>query len=292
MKNKCLRFSFSTLRQNTVDVKLSYSITNQENYSNDKKSILFLHGLFGNKNNLRGISYTKELTNVRNSTIVDLRNHGTSDHHCSMTYKEMAEDLKRLVDEELKIKNKFTLVGHSMGGKVAMTFACLYPNKIDGLLVLDAVPKSHLENRSIHSNIERVISIIHDYDLNKTSRKASLEFFNKELGGAVANLLNTNIVTGENNELMWRINLTAIKKNFENILGWENPGQYHGPVRILNGEKSTRFFLEDIITTFPKTNANCIRIIQGASHWIHADKPNETAYEISNFVKEIDEGKI
>jgi pimeloyl-ACP methyl ester carboxylesterase len=283
---------FSVLRSNSSEVKLHFSITNQENYIENKKSIIMLHGLFGNKNNLRGISYTKEITDRRNSIIVDLRNHGVSDHHSSMTYMEMAEDLKRLVQQDIKLKNKFTLAGHSMGGKVAMTFACLYPNLLDGIIILDAIPKSHLENRHIHSNIEKVINVIHDYDLNKTSRKASLEYFNKELGGAIANLLNTNIITDENNKLRWRVNIKAIKSNFDKILGWENPGTYSGPVRILNGEKSTKFFIEDIINTFPISKPDDIVVVKGASHWIHADKPNETALEIAKFIKDIDEGVI
>jgi len=72
--------------------------------------------------------------------LVDLRNHGESDHHDSMTYREMAEDVIRYADNANI--DRFTILGHSMGGKTAMTLASLYPNRIDGIVIVDAPPKN------------------------------------------------------------------------------------------------------------------------------------------------------
>ena len=72
--------------------------------------------------------------------LVDLRNHGEDDHHASMTYKEMAEDVLRFADS--KGINKFSILGHNLGAKTAMTLACLHPDRVRGLISIDTAPKS------------------------------------------------------------------------------------------------------------------------------------------------------
>ena len=69
-----------------------------------------------------------------------MRNHGDSDHHDSMSYREMAEDVVRYVQQ--RNISRVTVLGHSMGGKIAMALATLHPDKIDGLIVVDAPPKN------------------------------------------------------------------------------------------------------------------------------------------------------
>lgn len=75
-----------------------------------------------------------------------MRNHGDSDHSDSMTYKEMAEDVIRYADKQ-KLE-RFTLLGHSMGAKTAMTISGLYPNRLDGIIVVDAPPEKAIRDRS------------------------------------------------------------------------------------------------------------------------------------------------
>lgn len=77
--------------------------------------------------------------------MVDLRNHGESDHHTSMTYKEMAEDVLRYADQ--KGIEKFSLLGHNIGAKTAMTLACLHPERVNGLISIDTSPKSFLGDK-------------------------------------------------------------------------------------------------------------------------------------------------
>ena len=72
--------------------------------------------------------------------MIDLRNHGDSDWHTSMTLKEMGEDVIRYADK--RNIEKFTILGHSTGGKVAMVISMLHPERINGIIVLDAPPKN------------------------------------------------------------------------------------------------------------------------------------------------------
>lgn len=77
---------------------------------------------------------------MRTCHLLDLRNHGRSDHHPSITYKELVDDVIRYADAHQLAR--FTLLGHSMGGKAAMAIATLHPQRMDGVVVVDAPPKS------------------------------------------------------------------------------------------------------------------------------------------------------
>lgn len=77
--------------------------------------------------------------------MVDLRNHGESDHHTSMTYREMADDVLRYADA--KDIETFTVLGHNLGAKTAMTLACLHPDRVKALISIDTAPKSFLNDK-------------------------------------------------------------------------------------------------------------------------------------------------
>jgi len=77
--------------------------------------------------------------------LIDLRNHGDSDHHNSMTYSEMADDLLRFIDS--RGLGQITLIGHNIGGKTAMRFAGLYPDRVKGLISLDTAPVGTAEDK-------------------------------------------------------------------------------------------------------------------------------------------------
>ena len=100
------------------------------------KSILLIHGLFGSLSNLSMIA--RDLAQDHQVIQVDLRNHGRSFHAPTMSYHEMAEDIRQVL-AELKVEN-VTIIGHSMGGKVAMALTALMPNHTDSLIVIDMAP--------------------------------------------------------------------------------------------------------------------------------------------------------
>jgi esterase len=137
--------------------------------------MVFLHGLFGSSNNWRYLSYSDSIRNKRNSVLIDLRNHGESDHHESMTYKEMADDVIRHLDK-LKVE-KFTLLGHSMGAKTAMHVAMKLKDRIDGLIIVDAAPKCHRDNSNIYSSTQAIIKAVSEMDLRDKTRRQAIEKF-------------------------------------------------------------------------------------------------------------------
>ena len=147
------------------------------------KKLVFLHGLFGSKMNWRSIALNDHVLSLfnqirkrREPILVDLRNHGESDHHSSMPYKEMAEDVVRLMDKLLI--NKFTLLGHSMGGKTAMTLATLFPDRLDGLIVVDTAPNDNNLDEKLFTQTWSIIDKAHKYDINNKTRNQALNDFN------------------------------------------------------------------------------------------------------------------
>jgi esterase len=253
---------------NTKEVKLNSSLVEASN-PDINKTMVFLHGLFGNSNNWRSISYSESIRDLRRCLLVDLRNHGESDHHESMKYNEMAEDVIRHLDS-LKIE-KFTLLGHSMGGKVAMNISTKFSDRLDGLVIVDSAPKDHKENRNIYGNTKQIVQKISEYSFEGKTRKEVLHDLKQMFNGSVANLLNTNLtyISPESDKVQWRCNMKAIRDNIDNIIGFENPSHnetYTGPINVIVGEKSHIFPLSDYKTIFPNIKEDNVDIIKGAGN--------------------------
>lgn len=103
------------------------------------RPLVLLHGFLGSSDNWRNMR--KRFEGNYKVLAVDLRNHGNSPHSDTMNYIAMAEDLRQLLSHQ-GLSNIF-LVGHSMGGKVAMQFACESPDQIEKLIVVDIAPKAY-----------------------------------------------------------------------------------------------------------------------------------------------------
>jgi esterase len=101
-------------------------------------TLIFLHGLLGAGRTWRQFVLNDQISEDRDIILVDLRNHGESDHHDSMNYTEMADDLLRFLDS--RALEHVTLVGHNIGGKTAMRFAGLHSERVKGLISLDTAP--------------------------------------------------------------------------------------------------------------------------------------------------------
>ena len=276
-------------QSDTNAVRLNYSLV-EANSENTNKNIVFLHGLFGNSNNWRSISYSSAIRDRRKSLLVDLRNHGDSDHNEEMSYSAMAHDVLRLLDH-LKI-DKCTLLGHSMGGKVAMNFATLFPSRLDGLIIVDSAPKDHKDNVNIYGGTKKIVEDVSELNVEGRSRKDVLNELKTQFNGSVANLLNTNLtyISPEDDKVTWRCNMKAIRKNIDNIIGFQSaPGKvYEGNVSVIVGEKSHIFPLDVYKTIFPRIEEQDVKKVKEAGHWVHVDNPTGVIVNIIKFLDQID----
>jgi esterase len=239
--------------------------------------VVVLHGLFGSSDNW--INIAKKLAQNYTVYLPDQRNHGKSPHHSIMTYDSMSEDLYEfLTDHSIK---QIHLIGHSMGGKTAMYFATEYPHRIKSLIVLDISPKTYPVSH------EQIIDTLVNLNPAKIrSRKEADRLLAHTIGRKdLRQFLLKNLQLQQTGRYIWRLNLPVIAHHIEEISSNAMPDKrYDGPVLFIRGALSDYILPEDISMIelyFPNVN---MQTIEGASHWLHAEKPEEIYTVISSFI--------
>ena len=227
--------------------------------------LVILHGLFGASDNWMSIA--KQLAENHKVYIVDQRNHGQSPKNEVFNYPVMAEDLNAFLEEH-NISDPI-IIGHSMGGKVAMQFAMNYPEKYQKLVVVDIAPKKYPVHH--HQILEGLNSLPISTLKSRSEADKHLSQFVPELG--VRQFLLKNLYRKDGG-FDWRINLPVITKNIE-ISGHslENQKPNHVPTLFLGGKKSHYIQPEDhqqIQEVFQNVE---IVMLEDAGHWVHAEKP-------------------
>lgn len=242
------------------------------------KPIIILHGLFGSSDNWLTIG--KKLADKYKVYLLDQRNHGDSPHADTHNYKEMSADLKQFIEDH-KI-DKPHIIGHSMGGKTAMYFAVKNPDLYDKLVVVDIAPKAY----PVHHDtiLEGLNSIkLSELESRNDADKALAEFVHEK---GVRQFLLKNLTRGEDKNFVWKINLPVIEKNIEDVgKGLEEKLATEKDTLFIGGKNSDYIKSEDhiaILNFFPNSK---IEMIEGAGHWIHAEKPEAFLKVLEDFLK-------
>jgi esterase len=235
-------------------------------FGEGERAVILLHGLFGLAANLGTLA--RELGRDYRVLVPDLRNHGRSFHAPRMNYRSMAADVLRLMDANGIGRAAF--LGHSMGGKVAMQAALDDPGRVERLLVADIAPIEYPPHHSLLLAALREIAT--DSGADRQRARQILETRIEEPG--VVALMLMNRARREDGSWHWRFNLAAIEDDYARILAAPEPGApYPGPVLFLKGELSEYILaghLEHTRTLFPGAR---LKVIAGAGHWLHAEKP-------------------
>lgn len=240
-------------------------------------TIVLIHGLFGSLDNLGLLA--RDLSTDHQVLSVDLRNHGLSFKSNEHNYELMAQDVKHLLTE-LDL-NKVTLIGHSMGGKVAMTLASLIPNQIDQLVVLDMAPVHYKERR--HDNVLAGLEAVIAEQPKSRSEAMSILAQHIEMEG-VRQFLGKSM-TRANEYIVWRFNVASLKANYLNILGWNEIIPINTPTLFIKGANSdylTEEHQQAVARQFKQVKAH---VIANTGHWLHAEKPNDVLRIIRRFLK-------
>jgi len=226
--------------------------------------IILIHGLFGSMENLNMV--TKGLTDNYCVTSVDVRNHGSSFHKNDMNYPSLANDVIELMDQ-LAIE-KAHILGHSMGGKIAMELALTYPQRVDKLIVADIAPIQYPAHHQQIINGLKAIDFSH-----VTSRKdadAQLAAYVEEASVRAFLLRNLAVTDGRYH---FKCALDYIDNCYSQIMeAYLGDNQFLGQTLFIKGGNSTYITAEHrerINELFPNVAA---KIIQGAGHWLHAEK--------------------
>lgn len=243
--------------------------------------LVILHGLFGMLDNWQSIA--RQLAERYTLTLVDLRNHGRSFHAEEMDYELMAEDVATLL-ESLEI-DECALMGHSMGGKVAMQTALTYPDLVRKLIVVDMTPR---EYRPGHNDVFAALSALDPAKI--TDRKAAAVEMSVHMPDPGVQLfLLKNLARDPAGGYRWRMNLPVIRKSYNQLIAAVgNLGDtYEGPTLFLRGGKSGYVREADWPTIehlFPQAQ---LVTIADAGHWVHAERPEELLVEVISFLGEM-----
>ena len=237
--------------------------------------LIILHGLFGFSDNWQ--SQAKKLAEYYRVILIDLRNHGHSPWSEEFSYDLMAHDVFELC-KELNLK-EFILVGHSMGGKVAMTFAQNHEVLVDKLVVVDIGIKQY----PMHH--EHILAGIHAVDLPNISARRQAEtqisiHINSE---GVKQFLLKNLYWKDKGILAWRMNVNVLEREMKTILSAIDEVVVTVPTLFIRGAMSN-YILDDDIDSIEERFIDAeIVTIDNAGHWVHAEAAHDFLENLLSF---------
>ncbi len=242
---------------------------NYKQYSTAGTPVIVLHGLFGSLSNWGW--HCKQLAEHFAVYGVDLRNHGDSPHSDQLDYQVMADDVRQLI-ARLGLES-CCIVGHSMGGKVAMQLALSFPDLVQRLVVVDIAPVSYPENADGHMNVLAAMDAVRlDKIKSRTQAEVTLEDFIPE--EATRKFVLTNLVRNKEGTFEWRLNKDSIRCNYANLRAeLIATTSFPKPVLFVKGSLSPYIKPEheaQIKELFPDAS---VKIIMDAGHWLHAEQP-------------------
>ena len=237
--------------------------------------VVLIHGLFGDLDNL---GQAARALAARFTVITpDLRNHGASAHHGQMQLATLADDLGQLLTQQVPDPAEAVhLVGHSLGGKVAMQFALGHPERVKSLTVVDMAPVAYSQPR--HSQVFAALNAVERAaPSDRRSAEALMSPYLPDSG--VRQFLLKGFLRPEARQQAgslscWRFNLAGLQHGYDTLMAWpEESGTFSGPTLFIKGGQSDYLLAEhqaSIMRLFPAARA---KIIADAGHWLHAEKP-------------------
>lgn len=243
--------------------------------------LIILHGLYGSSDNWLAIA--KKLSEKYTVYSIDLRNHGQSPHHEVHTFSAMKEDLVHFFNAHHF--DSAALLGHSMGGKVAMAFAADFPERVTNLMVIDIAPKNYLLNGDesqypLHRNILTAMLEI-DFNFLSTRQQVEENLSLKIDNPKIRQFLLKNLVVDKSGQpLRWKLNATVLYDHLDEIVAGGDYKLFEDripitayPVRFIRGLASNYIQEPDVALIkriYPDAE---IVDIPDAGHWLHAEQP-------------------
>jgi len=229
--------------------------------------LVLLHGIYGSSDNW--LTQARMLSSSYHTLALDLRNHGQSPHDDAFDYPAMAADVLEFLEAH-KLKDP-VLIGHSMGGKVAMNLAVAHPEKVAKLIVVDIAPRSYnMRHDAILEGLQAI-----PIDKIKTREEADevLAAFVRE--SEVRQFLLKNLQRKPGGGFKWKLNLPVIADKSEDIaVGLQFEGKFEKPALFVRGARSNYVKDEDmdhIRKVFPAAEMETF----DTGHWLPAEKPKE-----------------
>ncbi len=248
-------------------------------YGTQGDVLVVLHGLFGSSENWASIA--KKLAENYQVYTLDLRNHGQSPWSDEWDYESMSQDVK----EFLKAQHiqAFHLIGHSLGGKVAMHYACQYGEAegLEKLIIVDISTRAYpVHHRDI---LEALKSIDLNQLIGRKEADEALKSAIPEIG--VRQFLLKNLQRKEDNTFAWQINLQVIDEKIENVgKALLEGARFEKPTLFIKGANSNYIKPEELSTFQQYFPAAALITIDQAGHWVHAEHPDTFLEVLTTFL--------
>ncbi|KAF9886610.1 hypothetical protein FE257_011250 [Aspergillus nanangensis] len=275
--------SFSTSRVLRSD--LSFQVFGPEKEEASRSPIVFLHGLFGSKQNNRSISKALARDLKRQVFIVDLRNHGQSFHSKEHNYTVMAEDVVKFIQQQSLGK----------GAKAAMTVALDSPDLVSALVPVDNAPV----NAALKSDFGKYVRGMQRIEAENVTKQSDADkilqeyeekefFFQQAL--PIRQFLLTNLVRSPEDQTMkFRVPLSVIGASINNMADFpyrdHGAAQYHGPTLFVRGTRS-RYVSDETIPAIKNFFPNAEVADVEAGHWLISENPEAFRQVVVKFLKD------
>jgi esterase len=236
--------------------------------------ILLLHGLFGAGDNLGALA--KALMDEFQVVQIDLRNHGRSPHSDEMSFAAMAADIVQL--QNMLGITASHVVGHSLGGRVAMELALYHPSRVQSLVVADIAPVSYAPH---HVAIFAALQTLDLHIANRGEADAQLASLIPET--SVRQFLLKSLYQ-DGDVWRWRFNVPALLANYAALTTHQSGEPFTGPTLFIKGELSDYIQPEYEPAMHALFPAFELKTIAGAGHWLHGEKPAEFNRLVKDFI--------
>ena len=241
--------------------------------------LIVLPGLFGSTSNWR--SMARQLSQLGDVVVLDQRNHGRSDHADSQSYADMVDDLLTWMDDESI--QRAHLMGHSMGGKVAMCATHWHTERFVSLSVLDIAPVKYS-----HSHAPFIDALL-ALDLSQLSGRAEAdEALHDAIPDKGTRLFLLQSLSGASGRFKWRLNLPVLREYMPEIIDFPDLNtQVALPTLVLYGAQSSYVGAEHHVLFERLYQPLTMQRIEGAGHWLHVEQPKEVLEGLMTFLRDL-----
>lgn len=245
--------------------------------------VILLHGLFGMGSNLGGLA--RAISDSFEVHQLDLPNHGRSPWQPQADLGSMAASVKRYADKEGL--GSVSVVGHSLGGKVAMQFALSNPQRVTGLAVADIAPVAYAGSH------DTVFEAIRAVDAERPQSRAQASDLMREFvpDHGVVSFLALSLQRDPQGAYVWRFNAQGLQDSYAEFRAPPVGPICRAQALFIYGLDST--YVDErgkaaASQLFPEAQ---FEGIAGTGHWLHAEKPHEFNTAVYEFLQRCSPGK-
>ncbi|MEI6122431.1 MAG: alpha/beta fold hydrolase [Bacteroidota bacterium] len=232
------------------------------------KPIIILHGLLGMSDNW--MQPARQLAKTYRVVVPDLRNHGNSPHSATFHLQALADDILELVNT-LGLHSIY-LLGHSLGGRIAISLALQHPNLIEKLVVVDIAPRAYSGSKSIANLLTAMSKVEFKNHKSLSEIEVFLARFIPDV--RVRQLVLKNIKRLEPELFGWKCNFDVILSHVETLMSPVSESlPFQKPTLFITGGMPDFVLPHDYKTIMQYFPSAVIQSIPNASHWVHADEP-------------------